>query len=149
MGFIERSSRKLARSLFYCMLRFGPGLEKRQAVLGRIVDIGSELFAMTAVTVRVDLLAAKNSGDSSPEDLADLFCRQARRRIKAHFAALFSNDDVATYEVAARTMEGTYGWLEEGVVTMADLEAMEEAEAGAVPGTTTAKQAWEAAVAVR
>ena len=149
MRFIERSSRKLARSLFHCMLRFGAGLEKRQAVLGRIVDIGSELFAMTAVSVRVDMLAAKNAGDSSPEDLADLFCRQARRRIKAHFAALFSNDDVAAYDVAARAMEGTYGWLEEGVVTMADLEAMEEAEASASPGPTAAKRAWEAAVAAR
>ena len=149
LGFVERSSRKLARALFHCMLRFGPGLEKRQAVLGRIVDIGSELFAMTAVTVRVDLLTAKNPGDSSPEDLADLFCRQARRRIKAHFGAIFSNDDVAAYDVAARTMEGTYGWLEEGVVTMADLEAMEEAEAGASSGPTAAKRAWEAAVAAR
>ena len=148
VGFIERSSRKLARALFHCMLRFGPGLEKRQAVLGRVVDIGSELFAMTAVIVRVDLLTAKNPADSSPEDLADLFCRHARRRVRAHFAALFSNDDVATYKVAARTMEGTYGWLEEGVVTMADLEAMEEAEAAASPGST-AKQAWEAAVAAR
>lgn len=148
VGFIERSSRKLARALFYCMLRFGAGLEKRQAVLGRIVDIGSELFAMTAVIVRVDLLAAKTPGDSSPEDLADLFCRHARRRIRAHFAALFSNDDVATYKVAARTMEGAYGWLEEGVVTMADVEAMEEAEAAASPGST-AKQAWEAALAAR
>ena len=149
VGFIERSSRKLARSLFYCMLRFGAGLEKRQAVLGRIVDIGSELFAMTAAIVRVDMLVAKNAGDTSPEDLADLFCRHARRRIRAHFGALFSNDDVATYEVAARTMEGTYGWLEEGVVTMADVEAMEAAEEAAAASGSVAKQAWEAAVAAR
>lgn len=147
MRFVDRSSRKLARAIFACMVRFGAGLEKRQAVLGRIVDIGSELFAMTAVTVRVDLLAAKTPGDSSPEDLADLFCMHARRRVRAHFAALFSNDDVATYKVAARTMEGTYGWLEEGVVTLADVEAMEEAaEVGTSTGPS-AKQAWEAAVA--
>ena len=144
MRFVDRSSRKLARSLFYCMLRFGAGLEKRQAVLGRVVDIGSELFAMTAVTVRVDMLAAKTPGDFSPEDLADLFCRHARRRVRAHFAALFSNDDVATYKVAARTMEGTYGWLEEGVVTLADVEAMEEAEAGA-SSAPAAKRARETA----
>ena len=46
-------------------------------------------------------------------------------------------------------MDGTYGWLEEGVVTMADLEAMEEAEASASPGPTAAQRAWEAAVAAR
>ena len=149
LGFVERSSRRLARALFHCMLRFGAGLEKRQAVLGRIVDIGCELFAMTAVVVRVDLLAAKNPGEASPEDLADLFCRRARRRVKARFAALFSNDDVATREVAGRTMAGTYRWLEEGVVTMADLEAMEDAGAGASPGPAVAQRAWETAVAVR
>ncbi len=131
MRFVDRSSRKLARSLFACMLRFGAGLEKRQAVLARIVDIGSELFVMTAVTVRADMLAAKHPEDSSPEDLADLFCRQARRRVRAHFAALFSNDDAAAYAVAGRTMQGTYGWLEEGVVTLADVEAMLEAAATA------------------
>ena len=147
MRFVDRSSRKLARAIFACMVRFGAGLEKRQAVLGRIVDIGSELFAMTAVTVRVDLLAAKTPGDSSPEDLADLFCMHARRRVRAHFAALFSNDDVATYKVAARTMEGTYGWLEEGVVTLADVEAMEKAAEGDTSSGPSAKQAWEAAVA--
>ena len=127
MRFVDRASRRLARAIFTCMLRFGPGLEKRQAVLGRVVDIGSELFAMTAVALRADMLAAKNAGDRSPEDLADLFCRRARRRVRAHFAGLLSNDDVATYRVAAETMAGTYGWLEDDVVTMADLEAMEGA----------------------
>ena len=131
MRFVNRSSRKLARAIFACMLRFGAGLEKRQAVLGRIVDIGSELFVMTAVTVRADMLAAKNPGDSSPEDLADLFCKQARRRVRGHFAALFSNDDADAYEVAARTLAGTYGWLEEGVVTLAEVEALAKAEADA------------------
>ena len=150
MRFVDRSSRRLARSLFYCMVRFGGGLEKRQAVLGRIVDIGSELFAMAAVTVRVDLLAARNPADSSPEDLADLFCRHARRRIRAHFAALFRNDDDATRRVAAKTMEGTYEWLEEGVVTLAEVEALEAAEAAAdrEPGGA-AMQARKAALAAR
>ncbi len=129
MRFVDRSSRKLARALFHCMLRFGGGLEKRQAVLGRIVDVGSELFAMTAVAARTDMLVAKNPDDTSPEDLADLFCRQARRRVRARFAALFSNDDGAAYAVAAKTMAGRYGWLEDGVVTMADLEAMQPAAA--------------------
>ena len=46
-------------------------------------------------------------------------------------------------------MEGTYGWLEEGVVTMADLEAMEAAEAGGSPGRTAAKQTRETVVVAR
>ncbi len=145
MRFVDRSSRRLARALFHCMVRFGAGLEKRQAVLGRIVDIGCDLFAMSAVAVRVDMLAAANPGDPSPGDLADLFCRRARRRVRARFSALFSNDDVATRKVAAQTMEGAYAWMEEGVITLAEVEAM-EAEARA-PRDPTAKPAREAATA--
>ena len=146
MRFVDRSSRRLARALFGGMVRFGAGLEKRQAVLARIVDIGSELFVMTAVTVRADMLAAKNPEDSSPADLADLFCRHARRRVQALFSNLFSNDDAATYKVAGRTMEGAYGWLEEGVVTLADVEAL-QAAAAASASTAPAQVAERATAA--
>src|ERR687897_121291 len=50
--FAERKSRKLARTLFHCMIRFGPKLEKKQMVLGRLVEIGAELLAMTAACSR-------------------------------------------------------------------------------------------------
>ena len=52
LRFIERATRKLARSTFYAMGRWQGAMERKQAFLGRIVDIGAELFAMAATCVR-------------------------------------------------------------------------------------------------
>ncbi len=114
LRYVERASRKLARSTFYGMARWQAGLEKRQGFLGRIVDIGAELFAMSASCVRAELL-----GDSARE-LADVFCRQARLRVERLFDGLWANTDDADSQVAAATLEGRYSWLEAGVLDQSE-----------------------------
>ena len=119
--FAARSSRRLARTLFHCMVRFGPKLEKRQAVLGRLVEIGAELLAITAACSRALALARQGGGDAGTQgrgavELADLFCRHARRRVEEKFAAVFDNDDVRTYEVAQQVLKGEHSWMETGMV---------------------------------
>jgi alkylation response protein AidB-like acyl-CoA dehydrogenase len=115
--FVERASRRLARATFHAMVRFGPALEKRQAVLGRLVDIGADLFVMSAAISRAQLLAGRGEGPGALE-LADLHCRRARRRIKDRFSALWANDDRATHLVANRFLEGDLTWLERGIVPL-------------------------------
>src|SRR6185437_2059840 len=78
MRFIERATRKLGRSIFHAMVKLGPKLEKRQMVLFRAVDIGAELFAMSASCVRAVKVA--RDGDANATDLADVFCREAQLR---------------------------------------------------------------------
>src|SRR3954451_14870105 len=95
--FVDRSCRRLARTLFHCMIRFGPRLEKRQAVLGRLVEIGAELLAITASCARAQAMITQDPANRGPVELADLFSRQARRRVEDRFAAVFDNDDVAAY----------------------------------------------------
>ncbi len=56
LRFVERSSRRLARQTFYGMGRWQAKLEHKQAFLGRIVDIGAELFAMAACCSRAEML---------------------------------------------------------------------------------------------
>jgi alkylation response protein AidB-like acyl-CoA dehydrogenase len=118
--FVDRASRKLARTLFHCMVRFGPKLEKRQAVLGRLVEIGAELLAMTAACSRAQAMVAADPSHRGPVELADLFSRQARRRVEDRFAAVFDNDDLAAYAVAQRVIRDEHTWLERGMARLAD-----------------------------
>jgi acyl-CoA dehydrogenase-like protein len=121
LRFVDRAGRKLARTLFHCMVRFGPKLEKRQAVLGRLVEIGAELLAITAACSRAHAMAragspaGRQAGDGALE-LADVFSRQARRRVQEKFRAVFRNDDAATYAAAQHLVRGEYAWLEQGTV---------------------------------
>lgn len=114
--YVERKSRKLARTLFHAIIRFGPGLERRQAVLGRLVDNGGDLLAMIASCVRAMKLLKEDPADRTPIELADAACRLARRRIDARFKAVFRNDDDAVYKVARGAMADRYEWLEQGVI---------------------------------
>jgi hypothetical protein len=109
----ERRSRKLARSTFTGMARWQGRMERRQAYLARLVNIGAELFAVTAACVR-----AKAERDTRPEGLAlaDAFCRQARLRAEAHFRALRRNTDEVDVRLARQVGEGTYRFLEDGIV---------------------------------
>jgi alkylation response protein AidB-like acyl-CoA dehydrogenase len=117
LRYVERHSRRLARSIFYGMTRWQAKLEKRQAFLGRTVDIGAELFAASAACVYAQTL-----GEERPEraeqavELADLFCRQSRRRVDRLFTELWANEDDANYRAAQRLLEGRYQWLEEGIL---------------------------------
>jgi hypothetical protein len=135
LRYVERASRKLARSTFYAMSRWQGKLERKQGFLGRIVDIGAELFAMSAVCVR-----ARSQRGDRPEgvELADLFCRQARLRAEALFDGLWDNTDSRDTAAAKRILEGRYAWLEEGVVTaQSDLPWVAPWE----PGPSTAEDA--------
>lgn len=118
LRFVERTARKLARSTFHAMVRFGPALERKQAVLGRIVDVGAELMVMSAVVSRARMLVERGDDASGANALADLYCRGARRRIADRFRSLFDNDDSRTYSVARRYLDGEFTWLEKGVVPM-------------------------------
>jgi alkylation response protein AidB-like acyl-CoA dehydrogenase len=113
--FAERRARKLARTLAYAMSRYGPKLEKKQAVLFRMVEIGADLFAMGASCAYASKMRGQNSSGSGPIKMADIFCRHARRRIDSRFERVFDNDDTATYRLAQEVLEGRHAWMETGI----------------------------------
>ena len=99
------------------MGRWQAGLEKKQAFLGRIVDIGAELFAIASACVYANTIKTERPERAEEAyELADLFCQQARCARRRLFDALWSNDDDADYKAAQAVLDGRYTWIEEGIV---------------------------------
>ncbi|WP_064059380.1 acyl-CoA dehydrogenase family protein [Prescottella equi] len=121
LRFVERNARKLARSTFYGMARWQAGMEKHQSFLGRVVDIGAELFAMSAACVRADMEHTEDPvRGAAAVDLADAFCRQSRLRIERLFAALWENTDDTDHRISRGVLGGEYTWLEAGVLDQSE-----------------------------
>lgn len=116
MSYIGRTAKKLARSLFHAMAIYQQGLEKRQVLMSRLVNVGTDLFAMAAACSRAVTMFKEHPGDRSPVELADLFCRQAERRIEKQFRRLFMNSDAFTDKIAQNTLAGRYRWLENDIM---------------------------------
>ncbi|MFD7998564.1 acyl-CoA dehydrogenase family protein [Streptomyces mirabilis] len=116
LRYVERSARKLARSTFYAMSRWQGRMETKQGFLGRIVDIGAELFAMSAACVRAEHLRLTGQHGREAYQLADAFCRQSRIRVDELFGRLWSNTDDLDRKVVKGVLAGTYEWLEQGVI---------------------------------
>ncbi len=116
----ERASRRLARSLFHAMLRFGPKLEREQILLGRFVDIGTELFALTASCARAHSLMKQTASRREQEDLlqlVDYFCRAAHLRVEELFRGVDRNADSAGYRAARTVLESHVPALSEGMMS--------------------------------
>ena len=90
-------------------------MERKQAFLFRCVDIVMELFAMAASLSHARALKESNAPDwGNAEELADLFCRNSRRKVARFFQDLWNNDDALKNKVAAKVLNGQEAWLEEG-----------------------------------
>ncbi|WP_182358352.1 acyl-CoA dehydrogenase family protein [Tomitella gaofuii] len=121
LRFVERAARKLARNTFYGMARWQAGMENRQAFLGRVVDTGAELFAMSAACVRAEAQRQDDpvQGEGAHE-LADAFCRQAAGRVESLQHALWHNTDASDRALAHKVLDDRYTWLEAGILDQSE-----------------------------
>ncbi|MGB3051683.1 MAG: acyl-CoA dehydrogenase family protein [Polyangiales bacterium] len=116
LRYASRASARLARNTFHGMARFGPGLERRQGFLFRIVDIGIEIFALSATVRHAHKLQEDGAEDAAQAlDLADFFARQTRRNIDTLFHQLWRNDDAQATRVGLDLLAGKHTWLERGI----------------------------------
>jgi alkylation response protein AidB-like acyl-CoA dehydrogenase len=115
-SFCESTSHTLARNIFFYMVKYQQGLERKQMILGRLMDIGTDLFAMAAVCSYAQSLVEDDPQNKTPFHLADYFCQQARRRINNNFDALADNDDLQANKLAQQVISDDLKWLEEGII---------------------------------
>ena len=106
---ITRLSRKLARAVFHAMLIHGPKLEREQLVLGRLVDIGTELFVWSATLARAQRMIEDSAlGDTEVERtlrLAKLQGRLSREIVSSCFDAMRQHPDRDCHSVARDLMK--------------------------------------------
>ena len=116
--FVDRTSHKLARNLFHAMAIYQQGLEKKQSVMFRLVNVGEDLFAMAAACAQAQLALNKdpNGEGRKAKELADLFCRQTRTCVKHEFENLFSKDDKFSYKIAQEILAGDFAWMEKDII---------------------------------
>lgn len=113
----ERAAHKLARRLFHTMAKYGPKLEREQMMLGRFVDLATELFAIGCTCARAESLGTREA-----LDLADHFAANARLRIDRLFRSLSANTDRRGCRVAKAVLAGDHQWVEAGMVGERDPE---------------------------
>ncbi len=80
-----------------------------------MVDIGVELFAVTASCAYARHLAA-DKGQASAVELADFYAKLARAKVQRHFRGLWHNEDKAGYALSRSLIDGRYAWIEKGVM---------------------------------
>jgi len=98
---VRALSKRLARALFHAMLHHGPKLEKKQVLLGRFVEIGAELFALTAAMAYAGQRVESGKGDR--EDLVATvrhFGRLTAMKVDRLFREVRQNADVDGYRLA-------------------------------------------------
>jgi hypothetical protein len=92
-------------------------MERKQGFLFRCVDVVMELFAMAAAVARARRMADDHAPDAErAAELADLFCRISRRKVRRLFRDLWSNEDARRNAVASAVLSGGHAWLERGIL---------------------------------
>ena len=91
------------------MALHGPALEKRQLLLGRLVDVAGELFAMTSSHLRADaILAGKEACEEiNKEDLPTILAyldARTRNRVRGLFEELSNPADGKGRRLASKIL---------------------------------------------
>ena len=105
LNWAERSTRRLALTLFHQMLLRGPKLEMRQLILARLVDIGAELAVMALVASRLQTEKDRKDPNFSHNSVVmEHFFKSRRTVVERLFSEVWDNADLEATEAANAVM---------------------------------------------
>jgi hypothetical protein len=115
LRYIAKTAKRLARAMFHTMAKYQQKLEREQMIMANFVDVGTDLFAMSAALSYADALIPTAPDGQALQDLVDLFCSDARERIEANLKAVKHNHNRKYTQIAKHAMDGKYDWFCTGV----------------------------------
>ncbi len=114
--YVERTSRRLAKAIFWAMVRHGQALRDDQGRQNRIEMVAEDLLVMTTATLQA-VSSSDAAGGPSKWRLIELIAREARARIDRAIREIRgSNHDQTVATIGKEAAEGTYGWLSDGIM---------------------------------
>jgi hypothetical protein len=113
--FIERMSRRLARTIFYAMLFHRQALRDDQGRQNRIEAVGEDLLAIAATSLSAES-QERTAGHPELWDLAEELFRNASQRIDENILGLIYNRDRLATVIGKNAFRGKYPSLSGGII---------------------------------
>jgi alkylation response protein AidB-like acyl-CoA dehydrogenase len=120
LSFVERASRRLARTIFYTMLLHREALRDDQGRQNRIEMIGEDLLIITATVLYAEA-QERTAGHPEVWGLAEESFREAKQRVEHNIRELIRNQDAIVAAVGEKALSDRYPSLISGIIQR-DLE---------------------------
>lgn len=113
--FVERASRRLARTIFYVMLLYREALQDDQGRQNRIEMVGEDLLVIVATALYAE--AQERTADRSEVwDLTDETFLEAKQRVEHNIRELIRNQDMGMAAIGGKALSGAYPSLSRGII---------------------------------
>lgn len=113
--FVEQTSRRLARTMFYAMLLHRQALRDDQGRQNRIEMVGEDLSVIAATALYAET-QERTGAHPAAWDLAEECFREAQSRIEQNLQELIRNQDTGVTSVGGKALSGRYAALSNGII---------------------------------
>lgn len=115
LRFVERASRRLARTTLYAMAWHREALRDDQGRQNRIESIGEDLLVVATTALHAEA-QERAAGRGDVWDLAEEVFSETKPRVEQRIRELICNEDARVAGVGAKALGGTYPSLSEGII---------------------------------